>query len=174
MAPAPLTLDVRTELRNGGEPLPQILQAVTRLQPEQPLRLLTTFEPIPLYAVLGRKGFGHVASRHREGDWEILFTPNGASANGVREQRPAAAAASASSADWPPPKDFLDNRGLLPPEPMIRILDALEHMAPGEVIEAINEREPMFLYPELEARGAAIQVEKQPDGAARLLIRRGG
>jgi uncharacterized protein (DUF2249 family) len=56
---------------------------------------------------------------------------------------------------------------------MIRILGALEHLAPGEVLEAINEREPMFLYPELEARGAAIQVEKQPDGAVRLLIRRG-
>ncbi len=50
----PLTLDVRPELRHGGEPLPRILQAVAQLEPDQPLRLLTTFEPIPLYAVLGR------------------------------------------------------------------------------------------------------------------------
>ena len=42
----------------------------------QTLRLLTTFEPIPLYAVLGQKGFSHVASRHGEGDWEILFIPD--------------------------------------------------------------------------------------------------
>jgi uncharacterized protein (DUF2249 family) len=57
---------------------------------------------------------------------------------------------------------------------MIRILDTLEHLGAGEVLEAINEREPMFLYPELEARGAAIQVEERPDGAVKLLIRRGG
>ena len=57
---------------------------------------------------------------------------------------------------------------------MIRILETLEHLAAGEVLEAINEREPMLLYPELEARGAVIQVEKQPDGMFRLLIRRGG
>jgi uncharacterized protein (DUF2249 family) len=57
---------------------------------------------------------------------------------------------------------------------MIRILETLERLAAGEVLEAINEREPMLLYPELEARGAVIQVEKQRDGTFRLLIRRGG
>jgi uncharacterized protein (DUF2249 family) len=54
----------------------------------------------------------------------------------------------------------------------MRILDSLEHLGPGEVLEAINERDPVFLYPELEARGAAIRVEKRDDGV-HLLIRRG-
>ena len=40
-------------------------------------------------------------------------------------------------------------------------------------VEALNERDPMFLYPELEARGASIHTEKVNDGV-RLLIRRGG
>lgn len=173
-APAPLTLDVRPDLRGGGEPLPKILQAVAQLQPDQPLRLLATFEPIPLYSVLGRKGFEHVTSHHGEGDWEILFTPGKPPADAARKQRPApAGAASASTDGWPAPKTALDNRGLLPPEPMIRILEALEHLKPGEVLEAINEREPMFLYPELEKRGAAIRTEKRPDGAFQLLIRQG-
>ncbi len=168
----PLTLDVRPELRHGGEPLPRILQAVAQLQPDQPLRLLTTFEPIPLYAVLGRKGFGHIATRQRVGEWEILFTPGNPPENDAGKPH-SAPAHIASAAAWPPPKDFLDNRGLQPPEPMIRILDALERLGPGEVLEAINEREPMFLYPELEARGAAIQVAKQADGGVRLLVRHG-
>ena len=47
-APAPLTLDVRPELRNGGEPFARIMQAVGDLAPGQALRLLATFEPIPL------------------------------------------------------------------------------------------------------------------------------
>lgn len=50
----PFTLDVRDRLRSRGEPRSQILQAVGRLAPGQPMRLLATFEPLPLYAVLGR------------------------------------------------------------------------------------------------------------------------
>ncbi|MBX5473246.1 MAG: DUF2249 domain-containing protein [Acetobacteraceae bacterium] len=172
---APLTLDVRDELRRGGEPLPRILEAVGKLEPGQPLRLLTTFEPIPLYHVLGRKGFGHVASHHGEGEWEILFTPGQASASETPKRQPDAnRTETVAHTDWPNPKTTLDNRGLMPPEPMIRILLTLEELAPGEVLEAINERNPVFLYPELEARGAAIKVEQRDDGAFRLLIRRGG
>ena len=58
----PLTPDVRPELRAGGEPFPRIMQAVASLEPGQALRLLATFEPIPLYAVLGRKGLGTARS----------------------------------------------------------------------------------------------------------------
>lgn len=169
----PLTLDVREELRRGGEPLPRILQAVRTLAPGQALRLLATFEPLPLYAVIGRKGFGHSAIRHGEGDWEVLFEPQAmrASESSGKPALPAANAASIS--DWPKPSAHLDNRGLLPPEPMVRILDALEHLGPGDVLEALNEREPVFLYPELQARGAAIHSEKTGEGV-RLLIRRAG
>ncbi len=166
----PITLDVREELRRGGEPLPRILQAVASLAPGQALRLLVTFEPLPLYAVLGRKGFAHQAHRRGEGDWEVLFSSEPQPA----PQAPApSTAAEPGAAGWPAPRTFLDNRGLEPPEPMIRILDALEHLAPGEVLEALNERDPVFLYPELKARGAAIRTEVRAEGV-RLLIRHAG
>lgn len=171
----PLELDVRPELAKGGEPLPHILEAVRNLAPGQALRLRAPFEPIPLYSVLGRKGYSHHAARFAEGDWEILFTPGQPPEQKAQPKPPAAAAPSRdgdAAASWPAPKVTLDNRGLGPPEPMIRILGALEHLAPGEVLAAINEREPMFLYPELESRGAAIQTRKEADGV-HLLIRRG-
>ncbi|HET7675942.1 MAG TPA: DUF2249 domain-containing protein [Gammaproteobacteria bacterium] len=164
----PLTLDVREELRNGGEPLPRILAAVGSLAPDQPLRLLATFEPLPLYAVLGRKGFGHSAKRLGEGDWEVLFTPG---AEVAPKAKVNSAPAATGSDVWPAPSTRLDNRGLQPPEPLVRILDALEHLPGGGVLEAINERDPVFLYPELEARGAAIRVDKRADGVY-LTIRR--
>lgn len=163
----PCTLDLRAQLRAGGEPLPQILEAVAALAPGQPLRLFTTFEPLPLYAVLARKGFSHEATRRGEGDWEVLFSPGAAPA--VRDRHTPSAV---SAESWPIASAFLDNRGLEPPLPMVHILEALEHLRPGEVLEAINERDPQFLYPELEARGAMIHVDRQPDGV-RLLIRRG-
>ena len=169
----PLTPDVRPELRAGGEPFPRIMQAVASLEPGQALRLLATFEPIPLYAVLGRKGLGHRAIHHGEGDWEILFTSDPAGTTAQRQPRPAAESHAGNDAGWPAPKQVLDNRDLQPPEPMVRILSALERLAAGEVIEAWNDREPLLLYPELEARGAAIQVSREASGV-RLLIRRGG
>ncbi len=166
----PMTLDVREELRNGGEPLPRIMQSLHSLAPGQPLRLLATFEPLPLYAVLGKKGYGHDARRIGEGDWEVLFTPGAATAATAPAKAPAAPA---DASEWPDPSTELDNRGLHPPEPLVRILDALERLDAGEVLHAINERDPVFLYPELEARGAAIRVDKRDDGV-HLLIRRGG
>jgi len=170
-ASVPLTLDVREELRHGGEPLPRIMETVKQLAPGQALRLLATFEPLPLYAVLGRKGFSHQATYRGVDDWEVVFTPGSAdpqAAKSMKRQK----TASISTDDWPTPSAFLDNRGLEPPEPMVRILNSLEHLAPGEVLEAINERDPVFLYPELEARGAAIHTDKNGDGVY-LLIRRG-
>ncbi|HUZ64363.1 MAG TPA: DUF2249 domain-containing protein [Acetobacteraceae bacterium] len=169
---APLTLDVRPELRTGGEPFPRIMQAVASLEPGQTLRLLATFEPIPLYAVLGRKGLAHRAIHHGEEDWEILFTSDPDAATAPRPLRPVAGSHAGGGLGWPAPKQSLDNRDLQPPEPMVRILSALEQLAPGEVIEAWNDREPLLLYPELEARGATIQVSREPAGV-RLLIRRG-
>jgi len=170
---APLTVDVRPELRAGGEPFPRIMQAVANLEPGQTLRLLATFEPVPLYAVLGRKGLAHRAIHHGEEDWEILFTPDPDPASVSPPPPPAAGSHAGDGSGWPAPKQSLDNRNLQPPEPMVRILSALEQLAPGEVMEAWNDREPLLLYPELEARGAAIQMRQEVAGV-RLLIRRGG
>ncbi|MGH7057307.1 MAG: DUF2249 domain-containing protein [Acetobacteraceae bacterium] len=172
---APLELDVREELRKGGEPLPRILEATRKLAPGQSLCLRATFEPIPLYSVLARKGYSHESKRFGEGDWEVLFTPDEAARTAPRKRSETAAdgtnARSIPTDSWPAPKTHLDNRGFPPPEPMMRILEALEHLSPGEVLAAITEREPMFLYPELEQRGAEINVRKEADGVY-LLIRR--
>lgn len=159
-------------LRRGGEPLPHILQTVERLAPGQSLRLLATFEPLPLYAVLGRKGYGHQARALGNGDWEVLFTPGGQQAT-PQDQRPRRSYADTDTTHWPAPTTTLDNRGLEPPEPLVRILETLEQLPAGSVLEAINERDPVFLYPELETRGAAIKTETQADGSVRILIRRG-
>jgi len=47
----------------------------------------------------------------------------------------------------------LDNRGLEPPEPMVRILAVLKELPPEGRVVALMDREPMLLYPELERRG---------------------
>ena len=70
MSPVPYDLDVRPILREGGEPFSVIMGAVAGLAPGQPLRLLATFKPIPLFQVLGARGFEAAAreAHRRVGD----------------------------------------------------------------------------------------------------------
>ena len=47
----------------------------------------------------------------------------------------------------------IDVRGLEPPEPMVEILRMIDHGAVESVLIAHLDREPIFLYPELDDRG---------------------
>ena len=165
-----MDVDVRPTLRDGREPFGEIMAAVTSLQPGQGLRLLATFQPVPLFHVLGSKGFSYEAREIDGGDWEVLFSPTAATPS--VEATPAKPASDSSA--WPSPAQEIDNRDLDPPEPMVRILAATEAMASGEVLSALLCREPMFLLPELAKRGHAWRGGFAPDGTTyRILIRVG-
>ena len=47
----------------------------------------------------------------------------------------------------------IDNRGLPPPEPMVRILSALSDLAEDAEIVVLMDRDPVLLYAELDRRG---------------------
>ncbi len=64
----------------------------------------------------------------------------------------------------------LDNRGLEPPEPMMRTLAALEELAVGETLSIINDRRPMFLYEQLEEKGYKYVTTEQDDGSFKIEI----
>jgi uncharacterized protein (DUF2249 family) len=59
----------------------------------------------------------------------------------------------------------IDLRGLEPPEPMLRILEATEKLAAGATLSAVTDRRPLHLYPELDARGVRYTSEALPDGS---------
>ena len=163
-------LDVRPTLRAGGEPFDEIMKTVAALRPGEGLRLLATFKPVPLFSVLGARGFTHEERELGAGDWEVLFQPAAEKAGA----EPAVPAASADVTEWPEPVRHLDNRDLDPPEPMVRILAATEAMNEGEVLSALLCREPMFLFPELERRGHRWRGGFEADGKTyRILVRVG-
>ena len=162
---APLDLDVRPILREGGEPFGEIMEAIGKLAPGQSLRLLAPFKPIPLFSVLGQRGFQPEAREIGDGDWEVLFMPQAA------PTQPDAAVSAGD--DWPQPGVEVDNRDLDPPEPMVRALEVLETLKQGETMAAILPREPVFLFKELEHRGHDWRGDFAPDGSYRILIRKG-
>ena len=66
----------------------------------------------------------------------------------------------------------VDARGLEPPEPLIRILDALETLPAGSRLRAITDREPCHLFGEAEQRGFRHACNEQPDGSWVTLLER--
>ena len=163
-------LDVRPILRAGGEPFEKILETVATLAPGQGLRLFATFKPVPLFHVLGSKGFDYEANELDGGDWEVLFrrsrTPAAA--------EPVAVTAASDATGWPKPAQEMDNRDLDPPEPLVRTLAAVEELGQGEVLSVLLCREPVFLLPKLGERGHEWRGGFDADGKTyKLLIRKG-
>ena len=74
--------DVREDLRAGREPLRRILDAARATPVGGVLRVRAIFEPVPLYAVLGKQGFSHFTERLAHDDWRVWFqrSPDAATA----------------------------------------------------------------------------------------------
>ncbi len=59
----------------------------------------------------------------------------------------------------------IDVRGLEPPEPLVRVLDALESLPAGVKLQARTDREPCHLFGEAKERGFSSDCTQQPDGS---------
>jgi TusA-related sulfurtransferase len=68
--------------------------------------------------------------------------------------------------------DTIDVRGLEPPLPMRRVLERLEGLPEGTLLEVIHNRRPVFLYPQLDARGFAHETDEPEPGVIRIRIRK--
>ncbi len=157
-------LDVREDLRSGKEPFRLILDAARALPPGNVLRVRAIFEPAPLYAVLAKHGLGHATERLAADDWRVWFH---------HETGAVSASAAAPVAASPDDGDVivLDVRGLEPPEPMVRTLEALATMPRGKTLVQINVRVPQFLLPKLAERGFTYEVREQGPDLVRMFIR---
>lgn len=168
--PEPLVLDVRPQLARGEEPFSIIMEAVDGLAPGQPLQLIAPFRPVPLFNVMANRGFGVGERQMPDGGWEITFSPIA----GAAVEAGLAPGSAPGAAGWPDPVEVLDLTGMMPPEPMVRILEVLESMRAGQVLFATLDREPMFLFPELAMRHHEWAGNFDDEGATyRLLVQRG-
>ncbi|PIW98956.1 MAG: hypothetical protein COZ80_07930, partial [Ignavibacteria bacterium CG_4_8_14_3_um_filter_37_9] len=64
----------------------------------------------------------------------------------------------------------LDVRELVPPEPMIKILEALSQVDENTVLLVHHHREPMMLYPKLEERGYEAVTNKIEENYFKVVI----
>ncbi len=165
-----ITLDVRQDIKSGSDPLKKIMGVQKRLAKDEVLLLINSFEPIPLYTVMSRKGFNHLTEK-KDGIFYVYF---------YRDEKPAVSEPELISKD----KIYIDIesaekiieidvRELEPPEPMIKVLEALSVLKGNSVLLVHHHREPVMLYPKLEERGFGAVCEKISDNYFKIFIAKG-
>lgn len=167
-------LDVREDLRAGREPFPRIMAAIGALPKRQVLQLRAPFEPVPLLAVLARRGFAHEVARRAEDDWSVWFwrEVDETDANaGTVAAPPQDDAVADEPAHGSPRERWLDVRDLEPPEPLVRTLSALESLPIGHTLVQVNVRTPQHLLPILAERGYTYEIEETPDDTVLVRVR---
>ena len=68
-------------------------------------------------------------------------------------------------------ESLLDVRGLEPPEPMVRIMDAIATLQSGETLCVAIHREPFPLYAMLAEEGYVHSTTWKQDGYFEVIIR---
>ncbi len=167
-----VNLDVRPILQSGGEPFSVIMQAVSKVPPEGALRLRATFEPKPLFRVLGGKGFQHWVEYSQGDDWMIWFYKESGTTlpkeldSAISEYPELPKRLKVSPSQW-----TLDVRDLPPPTPMEMTLAVLNHLPKEAKLLQINQRVPQFLLPLLEERKMEHSILKEEDNHVEIEIR---
>ena len=92
---ATTALDVRPILASGEEPLELILETAAGVAEGEVLEVTAPFEPVPLYAALGARGFAHMTEMRAPDEFVVRFTQTGITGEStvadVHERHPAAA-----------------------------------------------------------------------------------
>ncbi|EOS56876.1 DUF2249 domain-containing protein [Paenibacillus barengoltzii] len=175
-----IELDVREQLRNKLEPFQLIMDTVKKLEKDDLFVLHAPFKPTPLLKLLKMKGLVGKSVMQDKEHWVSTFVHKKNKAWLEEENESIEVAADAapistavSSENTASPNIItLDNRGLEPPQPMVRTLAALDRCKSGDEVHIHNDRVPVFLIEELNSLGCTYTVEEQPDGTAKVQIRK--
>src|SRR5262249_23677829 len=67
----------------------------------------------------------------------------------------------------------IDVRGLEPPQPMVKVLEAIDRLEPGVELEVRHDRRPTLLYPLLDERGYVHDTDEPEPRRVGIRIRGG-
>lgn len=160
-------LDVRPYLRKKLEPFQVIMDTVKTLEKEDTFVLHATFKPTPLLTLLKTKGYRNQVKQEDKEHWVVTFIHKSQKQEAFVE---AEQSTETEAAECPGQVYELDNRGLEPPQPMMRTLKKLEQAKAGDTLVIHNDRVPMFLIEELNTLGYKYEIEEQTDGSAKVAI----
>ena len=161
-------LDVRPIMVQGEEPFRKVMATARDVQPGEVFRLLAGFEPVPLYDTLAKQGFSHWSRQLAPEYWQVDFRRD--------PERPVQTVTSpiAAGVDWDvaDAEVTIDVSELVPPEPMVKILEALATLSEGSTLLVHHVRRPIHLYERLDEMGYPHQTRDLGPDRVVVLIRK--
>ena len=134
------------------------------------MRLVNSFEPLPLIYLLGKQGFEAYTETISDEKIYTWFYKKSDIPQPVGSDE-------YSSDDWTNQlqrfngrTQKIDVRELEMPLPMMRILEKLDNVKAGEALFVFHKRIPIFLLPELKDRGFQFRARSISKGEVHLLI----
>ncbi|MEO7484661.1 MAG: DUF2249 domain-containing protein [Ferruginibacter sp.] len=165
-----IELDVRTEIESGKDPLNLIMKAVKPLQPGQVLKLINSFEPVPLILLLEKQGFETYTETINDNLVYTFFHKNQPTSIKETDTSKAGQGWDKMLQRFTNKMETVDVRQLEMPLPMLTILDALDKLPDEKALYVIHKRIPVFLLPELTDRKFDYRIKEVADGEVYLLI----
>lgn len=161
----PVVVEVKGILKQGLSLFGYMMKTVDELKPGQSLIVRSTFKPSPLVAHMRRRGYR--VRQEKVGKTVVTtFDPVD------DEERTTVVSDTDPMVSVPieGPEHFLDNRGLVPPEPMQRTLALLDEVPAGHVVVIHNDRVPVFLLAQLDEDHIPYEIQAQEDDSAIVRI----
>lgn len=160
-----IELDVRPILEQGKDPFNDIMSKIRELKQDEILLLINSFEPIPLYSVLGNKGFDHYTEKTAD-VFKVYFFRKKENFKQMENKL-----FDQTESELKTEKVIeLDVRELPPPEPMMKIFEKLNELDDNTILLVHHHREPVMLYPKLEERGFEATAHKIDSNYYKVLI----
>jgi len=157
--------DVHPIIESGKDPFQNIIASVKEIKDDEILLIINSFEPIPLYSVLDKKGFEHWTEKEND-LFKIYFYKD---KERVLDENSSGQKLPFKEVDYKNVIE-LNVRELVPPEPMIKILETLSSVDENTLLLVHHHREPMMLYPKLEERGYEAVSNKIEENYYKVII----
>lgn len=164
-------LDVRPVIEAGNDPLKIILAKIKNLNTGHVLKLINSFEPMPLIDLLRKQGFESYVETVDD-DCVITYFNKTAESNFSDEET--------LSTNLPEFENAVSRFGekiiytdvseMEMPQPMLTILDNLDKLPVGYALFVYHKRVPIFLIPELRERNFDYCIKEVSDTEVHLLI----
>ncbi|MCZ2100507.1 MAG: DUF2249 domain-containing protein [Chitinophagales bacterium] len=163
-------LDVRPVLEAGNDPLTMIMDMLKPMKAGEILRIINTFDPIPLILLLEKQGYKAYSEIAGEDLVYTYFYNPGKLDQIAPELKLEDAHWDELVAGFGDRLDTIDVRMLEMPLPMLTILEHLEHIEADHGLYVYHKRIPVFLLPELQDRKFDYRIKEISDGEVHLLI----
>ena len=168
------SLDVRPLLAKGEDPFTILQKSLKNLEANEALEVLIDFEPIPLIRIQEKKGF-ITLTVVQDGVYHTYFKAGGKVKEETTSSSDAIITVSQLEYDelvntFPGEIITLDVRNLEMPEPLVRILEAVENLDEDTGLKIFHKKIPQHLLPELEEKNLSTFICPIAEGNVMLFI----